>query len=165
MYFNYNFQISPWYSVKWKSPTQMYHMCVHAKSLQSCLTLYDPMDCSLPGSSLLGILQARILEWVAMPFSGGSSRSRDRTCVSYHPLRWQVCSLPLVPSTFYFSGALKALYSQSLLIWGFLGTGNGRKIHVLGSLRPGPNWSQIYPLMMPQATRKKATDVCRLVEL
>jgi len=38
--------------------------CVLAKSLQSCLTLCDLMDCSLPGSSVLGILQARILEWV-----------------------------------------------------------------------------------------------------
>ena len=35
---------------------------------QSCLTLYDPMDCSLPGSSVHGILQARILEWVAISF-------------------------------------------------------------------------------------------------
>ena len=45
----------------------------------------DPMDCSLPGNSVHGILQARILEWVAMPFSKGSSRPRDRThfsCVS-----------------------------------------------------------------------------------
>ena len=48
-------------------------LCVHAKSLQSCLTLCGPMDCSLPGSSVCGILQARILEWVAMPFSRGSS--------------------------------------------------------------------------------------------
>ena len=39
---------------------------------QSCLTLCDPMDCSLPGSSVHGILQARILEWVAIPFSRGS---------------------------------------------------------------------------------------------
>ena len=44
------------------------------KSLQSCPTLYDPMDCSLPGSSVCGILQARILEWVAIPFSKGSSQ-------------------------------------------------------------------------------------------
>ena len=44
----------------------------HAKSLQSCLTLCDPMDCSLPGSSVYGILQARILEWVAIPSSRGS---------------------------------------------------------------------------------------------
>ena len=47
--------------------------CVCAKSLQSCLTLFDPMDCSPPGSSAHGILQARILEWVAMPSSRGSS--------------------------------------------------------------------------------------------
>ena len=40
------------------------------------------MDCNLPGSSILGILQARILEWVAIPFSKGSSQSRDRTWVS-----------------------------------------------------------------------------------
>ena len=45
--------------------------CVTVKVLvaQSCLTLCDPMDCSLPGSSVHGILQARILEWVAIPFS------------------------------------------------------------------------------------------------
>ena len=40
---------------------------------QSCPTLCDPMDCSLPGSSVHGILQARILEWVAISFSRGSS--------------------------------------------------------------------------------------------
>ena len=49
---------------------------------QSCLTLCDPMDCSPPGSSVHGILQARILEWVTMPSSGGSSRPRDQTQVS-----------------------------------------------------------------------------------
>ena len=47
-----------------------------------CLTLCDPMDGSLPGSSVHGILQARILKWVAMPFSRGSSRPRDWTWVS-----------------------------------------------------------------------------------
>ena len=41
-----------------------------AKSLQSCPTLCDPMDCSLPGFSIHGILQARTLEWVALSFSG-----------------------------------------------------------------------------------------------
>ena len=40
-------------------------MCVHTQSLQSCPTLCDPMDCSPPGSSVHGILQARTLEWVA----------------------------------------------------------------------------------------------------
>ena len=49
------------------------HACVPAKSLQSCLTLCDPMDRSSPGSPVHGILQARILEWVAMPSFRGSS--------------------------------------------------------------------------------------------
>ena len=46
-------------------------------------TLCDPMDCSLPGSSVHGIPQARILEWVALPFSRGSSQPRDQTQVSH----------------------------------------------------------------------------------
>ena len=53
------------------------------KLLQLCLTLCDPMDYSLPGSSFHGILQARILEWVAISFSRGSSQSRDQTWVSH----------------------------------------------------------------------------------
>ena len=55
---------------------------MHAKSLQSCLTLCDPMDCSPPGSSVHGIFQARILEWVAMTCSRESSPPRDPTCIS-----------------------------------------------------------------------------------
>ena len=54
-------------------------MCVCA---QSCPILFDPMNRSLPGSSVHGILQARILEWVAISSSKGSSRPRDPTCVS-----------------------------------------------------------------------------------
>ena len=49
---------------------------------ESCLTLCSPMDCSPPGSSVHGILQARILEWVANLFSRGSSQPRDQTWVS-----------------------------------------------------------------------------------
>ena len=49
---------------------------------QSCPTLCDPMNCSPPGSSIHGILQARILEWIAIPFSRGSSWPRDQTQVS-----------------------------------------------------------------------------------
>ena len=51
--------------------------CGCAQSLQSCLTLCDPVDRSLPGSSVHGILQARILEWAAKPSCRGSSRLRD----------------------------------------------------------------------------------------
>ena len=49
---------------------------------QSYLTFRDPIDCSLPGSSVHGIFQARVLEWVAIPFSRESSQPRDRTWVS-----------------------------------------------------------------------------------
>ena len=49
---------------------------------QSCPTLCDSMDCSPPGSSVHRILQARILEWLAIPFSRVSSQPRDRTWIS-----------------------------------------------------------------------------------
>ena len=59
------------------------HAFLSAKLLQSCPTLCNSMDCSLPGSNVHGILQARVLEWVAMPSSRGSFLPRDRTCMSY----------------------------------------------------------------------------------
>ena len=52
------------------------------KSL-SCVQLCDPVDCSLPGSSVRGISQARVLEWVSISFSRGSSQPRDRNWVSH----------------------------------------------------------------------------------
>ena len=56
--------------------------CVHAQSLQLCLTFCNPMECSPPGSSVCGIIQAGILEWVAIPSSRGSSQPKDWTHVS-----------------------------------------------------------------------------------
>ena len=53
------------------------------KVAQSCPTLCDPVDCSLSGSFVHGILQARILEWIAIPFSRGSSQPRDQTQASH----------------------------------------------------------------------------------
>ena len=64
------------------SSHQVYPLCMHAQSLQLCLNLLDPMDCSPPGSSLHEILQTRILEWVAMPSSKESSQPRDWIQVS-----------------------------------------------------------------------------------
>ena len=61
-------------------------------------TLWDGMDCSPPASSVHGILQERILEWVTMPSSRGSSPPRDWTPVSYLLLHWQAGSLPLAPA-------------------------------------------------------------------
>ena len=56
--------------------------CMGAKLLQSGPTLCDPMECSLPVSSVHGVFQARILEWVALPYSRGSFQPRDQTHVS-----------------------------------------------------------------------------------
>ena len=56
---------------------------MHAKLLQLCLNLCSPMECNPPDSSVHGILQARILEWVAMPSSRGPSPPRDRIRISY----------------------------------------------------------------------------------
>ena len=67
---------SPWSGNESDTTERTYR--VKVKSLSLC----DPMDCSLPGSSIHGIFQARVLEWVAISFSRGSSRPRDRTPVS-----------------------------------------------------------------------------------
>ena len=64
---------------------------------QSCPTLCDPMDCVRPGSSVHGILQERILEWVAMPSSGGSSQPRDGTQVSHTADRYFTIKPPGKP--------------------------------------------------------------------
>ena len=71
-------------------------MCVHAKSLQLCPTLCDAMDCSPPGSSVHGILQARILEWVAVPSSSGSNLCL--LCL----MHWQAGSLPMICNLFHY---------------------------------------------------------------
>ena len=65
-------------------------LCMCAKSLQSCLTLCDH---NLPGSSVHGTLQARILKWIAMPSSRGSSQPRDWTHVSFISCtgKWILC--------------------------------------------------------------------------
>ena len=67
-----------------KSTFKATHMVRKKESevTQSCLTLCDPIDCNLPGSSSHGIFQARVLEWVTISFSRGSSPPRDRTWVS-----------------------------------------------------------------------------------
>ena len=58
-------------------------LVMHAKSLQLCPALCDPMNCSPTGSSFHRISRARILEWVPMPSSRGSSQPRDQACISY----------------------------------------------------------------------------------
>ena len=79
------------------------YSCVRAQLL-SCLSLCDPMDCSPPGSSVRGISQARILQWVAISFSRDLFWPRDQTCVScisyigrsilYHWATWEALHVP-----------------------------------------------------------------------
>ena len=84
--------------------------CMKVKSesevVQSCPTLSDPMDCSLPGSSIHGIFQARVLEWVAIAFST-TSLTRDQThtrCIGSH---WITREVPLLDSfNFIFIGKI-----------------------------------------------------------
>ena len=85
-------------------------------SLQSCLTLCDPVDRSPAGSSVHGTLQARILEWVAMPSSRGSSRPRDLTCVSCMAGRFLTTEPPEEPIIFL--GIYCNCNSNSCFYWG-----------------------------------------------
>ena len=73
-------------------PHRIGYMCMHT---QSCLTLCDTMDCSLSGSSVDGISQARILEWVANSFSGRIFPTQGSNLCLLHLLHWQADSLPL----------------------------------------------------------------------
>ena len=84
--------------------------CVYGKLLQSCLTLRDPVDCSLPGFSVHGILQARILHeilqvrilaWVAVSSSRRSSQPRDQTLVSCSSLGRQILYCWTIGEAFY----------------------------------------------------------------
>ena len=79
------------------SDIKIYSKVKESEIAQLCLTLCDSVDCSSPGFSTHGILQTRLLEWVAISFSRGSSRPRDQTRVSFCLLHWQVGSLPLAP--------------------------------------------------------------------
>ena len=85
------------------------------KAAQSCPTLCNPMDFSLPGSSVHGILQARILEWVAIAFSGGSSQPRDWTPVSL--IAGGFLTIWATRETHIFKKALKKNGLRDMQIW------------------------------------------------
>ena len=79
---------------------------------QLCQTLGNAIDCSFPGSSFHGILQARILEWVAMPSSRGSSQTRNWTLIScvFYIGRWILYLLPSVGSFTFSLWALQGIF-------------------------------------------------------
>ena len=89
----------------------------------SCLTLWDPADCSLPGSFVHGILQAGILEWVAISFSRQSSRPRGPSCilcllhwqVDYHWATWETHKNNLPPPKLSSYSFVWCEYLQSIL--------------------------------------------------
>ena len=85
---------------------------------QLCLTLCDPVDCRLPGSCVHGILQARILEWVAISFSRGSSQARDQTWVTCIVSRfftfWATREALSLPSTLHFKVVFRVKLTQPL---------------------------------------------------
>ena len=93
------------WGLNWNNRCRMLHIlysmyiyccCLVALVPKLCLILLQPQDCSLPGYSDRGISQAKFLEWIAIPFSRGSSWTRDRTCTScICLLHWQTDSLPL----------------------------------------------------------------------
>ena len=93
---------------------------------QSCPTLCNPMDCSPPGSSVHGILQTRILEWVAISFSRGSSQPRDRTqmfCVAGRFFTiWATREAPVfskIHIIFSLNSVLLKVYLEILNVWVF----------------------------------------------
>ena len=109
-------------------------MCACTKLLQSYLTLCDPVEYSPPGSSVHEIFQARILEWVAMSFSLGVSRSRDQTRISYFSccLLWQKGSVyylgtwfPLIASYHSFITVFSAFTNN------LLSTSQGITLHLV----------------------------------
>ena len=90
---------------------------IHKRMLltQSCPTLWDTMDCSLRGSSVHGILQARVLDWVTIPFSRGSSRPKDQTQISCIAGRfftiWATKGSPSITII------VKKCFKRQVLIW------------------------------------------------
>ena len=101
---------------------------------QSCLTRSNPVDCSLPGSAVHGILQARILEWVAISFSRGSSPPRDRTQISHIAGRFFT-----VWDT---SVSWCVIVGQNLLIFHF--TKQGNQFVYMSLCSPPPHFCQPY---------------------
>ena len=99
--------------------------CVKVKSeskvTQSCLTLHDPMDHSLPGSSIHGILQARVLEWSAIAFSYWCEETSIKICLgvcnflsSVSQQRFEMGSLLQLPYTSVLFGKQRMVHSQGM---------------------------------------------------
>ena len=92
------------------------------------MTICNPIDCNRSDSSVHGVLQARILEWVAMLSSRGSSQPRDQTQLSFCFLHWQVSSLSLAPP----GKPLVSILETLKQIWDNPSTGQTTGLNFLG---------------------------------
>ena len=150
-------------------PTINSTVCVHTQSLQLCLALCKLMDSSLLVSSVHGILQARILEWVAVSSSRGASRPWDRrrvSCVSYidggfftaEPLE----KLNKYFTTYYLLGTVSSLFCSLILATGTFHVVQGLRIcnrnaENLGSIPGQGTRSHILQSSLHAATTKDPT--------
>ena len=134
-----------------QTKTNKYHM--RAKSLQLCSTLCNSMDCSLPGSSVHGILQAGILEWVAMHFSRGSSQKNHRyTCIPHPepPSLLSPCTIPLVRPS---APAPSIQYHALNLDWRFI---SYMMLYMFQCHSPKSS----HPLPLPQSPKDCSIHLC-----
>ena len=115
--------------------TMCLHACMHAKSLQVCPTLCNPVGCSPPSSSVHGISQTRILEWVAMLSTRGSSQPRD----------WTLTSPALVGGFFTASATWETCTTIQSCKQIFLLVMRTFKIHFLGSFQTCSTILSLHP--------------------
>ena len=127
---------------------------------QLCPALWDPMDCSLPSSYVCGILQARILEWVAMPTSKASSQPRDRTHTFYitHISRqiFYHRTPAILPSITFFCLNLFCILSLSPSLWNAGDIGSSPR--VLCCHCTYFPWTCIHTAVAPMTSVVKAMD-------
>ena len=124
---------------------------------QSCPTLCDPMDCSPPGSSVHGIFQARILEWVAISFSRGSSQPRDGTQVSCTAGRfftdWATREAHFPYSNnFELSWFLWTVINPQAITWLMTTRAEPSLLHCGGPAWPLGEWPLMLPRVVPKET-------------
>ena len=141
------------------------------KLAQSCPTLCDPMNCSSPGSFVHGILQARILEWVAVPFSKGSSWPRGRTQVSGITGRsFTVWATPeaqdgLNFTLLFLSTEKEMAPHSSTLAWKIPWMEEPGGLQSIGSQRVGHDWATSFPFTYSSSRSLCACELSLLLLL
>ena len=157
---------SPW-EMQTAHPSQR---CLCASQVASVVSLCNPMDCSPPGSSVHGILQARILEWVAMPSCRGSSLPRDWTHVSYVSCigRWVLCHQRHLGSPHHSGPSLIRSSSIIYSIRGFIGVSLAVQwLRICASTAGGtgsfPGWeAKILHATLPKTQKQKGSTNSRV---